>query len=1087
MKNAVAYVLKSVRGSAVITLASVFCVISAQAASVTVSSGTWSSAGVKAGDDVTITGTCENDMDGIVLASLSVSADEGRIVEISGKAFSFGTGGLIRTGSGTVKFLTDVHGTGPVSLSKGPTYVSGPECGLGDSGSIMTISDYKSRLFLDGTVIMNSKIRSTEKYNQAGGLTGNVVFSFFADSLENTVNHIYAKLEAVTTARYIVLNPAPGSKIYLHGGAVWSSNTSGSTLSSRPFGGDYASNVKGELIIVDTPIAMHSFQNVDMKNGCPVTTVSVAGMKVRDYIGFGQEDSGMLSKLVTTVDWAFNASDESENCARFTTRDNKRTSGGTIDIGSTRQRFGGFYNTVTMSGTITGTSGGIFYCRQWKNDMSSVGVALNVTGAATFVKEGTNSLMLTGAASTTTGDLKVSEGSLVLSSAARFANVGSVIVGAAADDNETVVSEYAVTPKLSIGAADNFGSLAVLRLNGNGVVEIPSGVQHAFDRIYIDGVEMPVGEYGATTCPWMIPEGQRAAVTAHFSGSGKIVALNGVTENSKATGWTGNGDGVHWNNADNWSNGVPRNNDDVIINIEAYEGDEKEMVNDIDGLTLKSLMLSGAGSFTLSGKSISILEGGLVSGTDDGDAAAVTNSVNFDISLAAGQTWSIRGTKRELRLYGSLNTTVGAYPLIRSGSGIWRLYADTYGDGDITLANDNGATYAYSPNCAFGGEKSTLTICGKSLWGPNVQGGAKLHLCGTVISNGVVKFDGYYVRINSGERECWLYSDAATRENVVHGQIRFNDSSKDCLYLSNPVGQTLVFVGGCSGVRNIVHAPEYNTNPYNYSEAGCLIMTNGAWKINGSIGFESFQCCLGSFIWGAPGSTVGGAICWHVNEGASAAITFAADWTLGLDGDVSGNGIFKNRFSGSTQYYRGCPVHFGSTKQRIGGFAKDVLSGAYFDGTEGSAFYCRQSSADVTVAAAVNGELSFIKEGDRRITFTQASNTTGTLGVAGGELVLAESAIWANCTNVFVSADATLSVSNRAAFAEGLVVALEDGATLDLAYSGTMKVLNLTFNGKSAHAGVWGAPGSRAQYTSPLIVGTGLMKVGKAGFSIVIR
>lgn len=75
----------------------------ARAAEITVGSGTWFAAGVQAGDDVTITGSCENDIADVVLGSLTVTAAAETTIEISGSAFSFGKGGLTRTGAGFIK------------------------------------------------------------------------------------------------------------------------------------------------------------------------------------------------------------------------------------------------------------------------------------------------------------------------------------------------------------------------------------------------------------------------------------------------------------------------------------------------------------------------------------------------------------------------------------------------------------------------------------------------------------------------------------------------------------------------------------------------------------------------------------------------------------------------------------------------------------------------------------------------------------------------------------------------------------------------------------------------------------------------
>ena len=515
--------------------------------------------------------------------------------------------------------------------------------------------------------------------------------------------------------------------------------------------------------------------------------------------------------------------------------------------------------------------------------------------------------------------------------------------------------------------------------------------------------------------------------------------------------------------------------------------------NDIEGLSLASLTFSGDASCELTGKDLTLGAGGLVAGTDDEDATAVTNVVRCGIALSAAQTWSIQGTARELHLYGSLDTTTDAYALTRNGKGVWRLYADTFGDGDITLAKgagqNYGHTYAYGPNCAFGSAKSTLTIKGASPYNSKddatLRDGAKLHLCGTVVSNGVVKFDGYYSRVGSGQQQYWIFSEAAERENVIHGQVRFagGQEKNRTFCVVNPTGQTVVFDGGGTGLARLLNFSSLDPGQWSNSNIGTCVITNGAWAITAEIGTQSLTAGPGTFVFGAPGSTIGGKIYWH-----GADITFTEDWTLGSEDATAttGLGLFANRFSNNTQFYNGCPVHFRGTRQRIGGFAQDVKASASFDGTEGSVFYCRQTS-DVTVAAPFTGDLSFVKEGDGGLTLTEPATTTGTLGVTEGTLTLTEAATWSNTTNVLVAGTATLSVSNAATFAAKPAVSVADGATLDLAFAGTVKVASLTLGGVAQSPGVYGPVGSGAANETSALTGTGVFKVGKMGLALIIR
>ena len=362
-----------------------------------------------------------------------------------------------------------------------------------------------------------------------------------------------------------------------------------------------------------------------------------------------------------------------------------------------------------------------------------------------------------------------------------------------------------MTPTLALAAAANLGDATVVRLNGAGVVEIADGVRTTCNRLYVEGEEMPAGEYGATACPVFVPAHRRATVMAHFAGAGRLVALNGAAVAAgKKTAWTGGASAAKWSEAANWSNGVPALNDDVTLDVSASGGGFAMLDNDLDGLILHSLTLTGGGSVVLTGRDITLLGGGLTVGTDDADETSVTNVIRLGLTLAEGQTWAIHGTRRELHHEGTLDTTVVASALTRGGSGVWRLFADLVGDGDVTLAKDSGPTYAAAPNCAFGSAKATLTIEGQSIYDTSKRGGAVLHLCGTVVSNGVVRFNGYYARLASGQRQCWILSDAATRANVVLGELQFSDPANLCLCVANPKGQAALFAGGCAGVKTLL-------------------------------------------------------------------------------------------------------------------------------------------------------------------------------------------------------------------------------------------------------------------------------------------
>ena len=125
------------------------------------------------------------------------------------------------------------------------------------------------------------------------------------------------------------------------------------------------------------------------------------------------------------------------------------------------------------------------------------------------------------------------------------------------------------------------------------------------------------------------------------------------------------------------------------------------------------------------------------------------------------------------------------------------------------------------------------------------------------------------------------------------------------------------------------------------------------------------------------------------------------------------------------------------------------------------------------------------------------SSTTGTLTVAGGGLVeMAASQFyppdgktykgqWPNASAVSVT-KGTLDIQHNKAFGKMTTLAVAtSGATVKLSYTGSMRVGGLVLGGVEQPIGTYGSLTSDAQYKDARFTGTGILRVGKPGLTVL--
>lgn len=220
---------------------------------------------------------------------------------------------------------------------------------------------------------------------------------------------------------------------------------------------------------------------------------------------------------------------------------------------------GAFPQTIDrMAGDLFGSYG---YDKNGTVDGSSTLTLRGTQGAVTPLRvQGSVSLVwdpagdftqaFTGRVHTTTGDIAVKRGTFRLLDGATFANVGTIRVAAGAtfDDQSTVAGSLANVKKvvLSQNATLKFGPNASTPFSGNAAavfvdadakIYVPEGTSVTIPEVYLRGVPLAATSYAEAS--WL-------------AGGGTVT----VAKAPVGTFWK-NESGGAWNDADNWTDGVP--------------------------------------------------------------------------------------------------------------------------------------------------------------------------------------------------------------------------------------------------------------------------------------------------------------------------------------------------------------------------------------------------------------------------------------------------------------------------------------------------------------------------------------------------
>ncbi|QJE97684.1 beta strand repeat-containing protein [Luteolibacter luteus] len=310
------------------------------------------------------------------------------------------------------------------------------------------------------------------------------------------------------------------------------------------------------------------------------------------------------------------------------------------------------------------------------------------------------------------------------------------------------------------------------------------------------------------------------------------------------------------------------------------------------------------------------------------------------------------------------------------------------------------------------------------------------------------------------------------------GSARFTKDGAGKWSLTNP-GNTYVGItevnGGTLGIRKI-------------GNGGIPVVMNTTQNSTATTVTSATGLMVGQSVEG-PGIPAGTTIT-EINGTAvtlsqAATVTYASGTNrnkiagVGSSIGISTNVATNLVINGGTLQYQG----EGDSSDRR--FTIGVNGGGFDASGTGTVILNNAAAVTYTGTAARTLSLSGSNPGDNTLAAAIGNAGTGVVSVVksgAGTWVLSGSNTYTGDTTVTAG---TLAVT-AGGFADTSDLTVAEGATLKLDYpDGTPdSVATLTLGGKLAVSGIWGAEGSGAAHTSPLITGTGLLNVASGPFEL---
>ena len=368
--------------------------------------------------------------------------------------------------------------------------------------------------------------------------------------------------------------------------------------------------------------------------------------------------------------------------------------GGTLNLNGNSQTIAKLYVGSTSAGARVITSPTCAVLTVNQSEATSFDGAF--TGAVGLCKTGSGTLTLTGSATTTTGDICVSNGTLVVAAASSLGNSTNVWVAGG-------------TLALQTGAAISDGARVAIDAGG-AQMNIGAGLTETVDALVLDGVQQRRGTYGATG------SGAATLDNAHFGGGGVLRVLSNPPVSATNYTWdAGAGGNTALSAAANWQGDVqPDLSAGTTYAVFGTAGDTAtiDAAAALYGIGINRdndfALADGSGSLTLG-------KGGVAAAAPS--STYRTYSVSESLALDDNQTWTV-GNNTTLAIWGRIGD--GEFPmnLSKAGSGLLTLAGDNSYDG-VTTVTDGGILVKHNHglgSAAGGTVVNTVTPSGSSAY-----------------------------------------------------------------------------------------------------------------------------------------------------------------------------------------------------------------------------------------------------------------------------------------------------------------------------------------------------------------------------------